>query len=152
MPDCTSLARANESRRRAWKEMQAIRRLLEGAGVQLPPVEKPPDFEHEGAALRARLSWLLLEHDDRLNRLTRAFVYFRQAMEVPYSAEAQSCARQGVEALLKVAKPPASHVEELRALSGYDGRALDAVERRCPKVTKAAQGPHHPEPPSEGQG
>jgi hypothetical protein len=152
MSDCPSLQRANASRRRAWKEMQAIRRLLEGAGAPVAPVQKPPDFEQEGAALRAALSWLLLERDDRLNRLTNAFIYFRQAMEARYSAEAQSCAREGVDALLKVAKPPAAFVEDLRALSGYAGKELDDVERRCPKVTRSATGRHPQQPPSEGQG
>jgi hypothetical protein len=131
--------------------MQAIRRLLKEAGVPITPAQKPPDFEHEGAALRAALSWLLLERDDRLNRLTNAFVYYRQAMEAPYSAEAQSCAKQGVEALLKTAKRPAAHVEELRALSGYDGHILDEIERKVPKVTKSATGPHPPRPSAAAQ-
>src|SRR4051812_37465764 len=83
MSSCPTLQQANASRRRAWKQMQRLRRLLEASGVPLSPVEKPADFEKEGTALAAALSWLLLDHADRLNWLTRSFTDFCQTAENP---------------------------------------------------------------------
>jgi hypothetical protein len=65
---CATLEKANESRRRAWRELQAIRKMLALVVADLPPPPKPATFEAEGAILRATLAraiakpWHLLEN------------------------------------------------------------------------------------------
>ena len=73
VPDlCPTLAQANVSRRRAWRELQRIRKLLSTVVEELPPPPKPPNFETEGALLRAALAKAIAEPWQRLAALEAA--------------------------------------------------------------------------------
>lgn len=72
------LQKANESRRRAWRELQKIRALL-ALHVTLAPVTKPPNFETEGEAIRAGIATLLRSSDHQMDELRRAVESFRTA-------------------------------------------------------------------------
>lgn len=59
MPDdCPDLNAANESRRRAWRELQRMRRLLVLVAGELSAAPKPPSFEAEGSVLRRAVNGL----------------------------------------------------------------------------------------------
>jgi hypothetical protein len=51
-----TLEKSNESRRRAWRELQRIRKMLALVVDDLPPPPNPASFEAEGALLRAALA------------------------------------------------------------------------------------------------
>ncbi len=69
---CPTLSKANDARRRAWRELQAIRKLLAAVVDDLPPPPKPASFEAEGALLRAALQRALTEPWERLAALEAA--------------------------------------------------------------------------------
>jgi hypothetical protein len=72
-PDtCPTLQRANDARRRAWRELQRLRRMLALVVDELPPTPKPPSFEAEGALLRAALAKAICEPWRLLARLESA--------------------------------------------------------------------------------
>jgi hypothetical protein len=50
---CPTLEKAHDARRRAWRELQAIRKMLALVVDDLPPSSNPASFEAEGALLRA---------------------------------------------------------------------------------------------------
>jgi len=73
MPDnCPILEKANDSRRRAWRELRAIRQMLTLVVENLPPVSKPVSFEEEGKILRAALARAITEPWERLATLEKA--------------------------------------------------------------------------------
>lgn len=78
MPPACPLQKANESRRRAWRELQKIRTLL-ARHVELTPVAQPPNFQTEGAALCAGITDLLRNCDQQLDDLRLAVEAFRSA-------------------------------------------------------------------------
>lgn len=78
MPAGCPLEKANESRRRARRELQKIRALL-ARHVDLVAVAQPPNFETEGAALCAGISDLLHNCDRQLDDLRLAVEAFRSA-------------------------------------------------------------------------
>jgi hypothetical protein len=69
---CPTLEKANDARRRAWRELQAIRKMLALVVEDLPPPPKPPSFEAEGALLRAALAKAITEPWERLTALEKA--------------------------------------------------------------------------------
>jgi hypothetical protein len=69
---CPTLQKANDSRRCAWRELQAIRKMLALVVEDLPPPAKPASFEAEGALLRAALAKALAEPWRRLAALEKA--------------------------------------------------------------------------------
>jgi hypothetical protein len=69
---CPSLEQANEARRRAWNELQAIRKILDAVVDDLLPPPKPRSFEAEGAILRAALERAFREPHERLAALYKA--------------------------------------------------------------------------------
>lgn len=71
-PLCQSLQEANEARKRAWRELQGLRKLLALVVDDLPPPPKPASFEAEGALLRAALKKALTEPWERLAALEAA--------------------------------------------------------------------------------
>lgn len=72
------LQKANESRRRAWRELQKIRSLL-APHVELAPIAQPPNFETEGAALCAGITGLMRNCDQQMDDLRLAVEDFRTA-------------------------------------------------------------------------
>jgi hypothetical protein len=80
MPDsCPILQEANQSRRRAWRELQRVRALLKVAVSDLPPPARPANFEKEGELLRRALARLLIDQWQRIERLRAAVEAFRHA-------------------------------------------------------------------------
>ncbi len=69
---CPTLEKANDARRRAWRELQAIRKMLDVVSHDLPPPPKPASFEAEGALLRAALARAICEPWERLAALEKA--------------------------------------------------------------------------------
>ncbi|MDB5441183.1 MAG: hypothetical protein JWM33_3610 [Caulobacteraceae bacterium] len=69
---CPTLEKANDARRRAWRELQAIRKMLALVVDDLPPPPKPASFEAEGALLRAALAKAVAEPWRRLAELEAA--------------------------------------------------------------------------------
>jgi hypothetical protein len=89
MPDtCPQLQRANESRRRAWAQLQQIRKMLALVTEDLPPPPKPPDFEKEGQILRDALIKAVEEPWHLLNELEQAIEKIRPFMGVPLCGDA----------------------------------------------------------------
>jgi hypothetical protein len=66
------LEKANQSRRRAWRELQLMRKALSAVVDDLPPAPKPANFEREGEILRAALAKALSEPWQRLAQLEAA--------------------------------------------------------------------------------
>src|SRR4051794_34012740 len=69
---CPTLQQANDSRRRAWRELQRLRQLLALVVEDIPPTPKPASFEAEGAILRAALAKAISEPWERLAKLEAA--------------------------------------------------------------------------------
>ncbi len=69
---CPTLEKANDARQRAWRELQAIRKLLALVVDDLPPPPKPANFAVEGALLRAALQRALTEPWERLAAIEAA--------------------------------------------------------------------------------
>jgi hypothetical protein len=69
---CPTLEKANDARRRAWRELQAIRKMLALVVDNLPPPPKPASFEAEGALLRAAVAKAIAEPWERLAALEAA--------------------------------------------------------------------------------
>ena len=94
--------------------MQRIRRFLEQAGVPVAAEQKPPDFETEGTALAAAVAWLVLNENDRRNKLGNAFVDFQQTAENELARPRYGAAKAVIKELLRGAPLPAGLVEEMR--------------------------------------
>jgi len=94
------------------------------------PVKSPPSFEGEGVALSAAIAWLILEHRDRLNLLSRAATDLWQTVESENAKPRYPAARAMVQSLVKMERLPAELVEEMRALSKFKERDFQKLLKK----------------------
>jgi len=116
MPDaCPSLQKANESRRRAWAELQKIRGLLALVANDLPPPEKPASFEAEGTALRAAMAHLILDLLKQLDDLDGAIAGMRPFFANPKGTSAYANVLITLNRATNRPRPAGQAIEKLRA-------------------------------------
>ena len=115
MPDaCPSLQKANESRRRAWAELQKIRSLLALVAEDLPPPAKPASFEAEGAALRAAMAKAFLDLLNELDALDGAIAGMRPFFANPTGTSAYANALITLNRATNRPRPSGKAIQELR--------------------------------------